>query len=410
VTSIGPSDGARAAFDGNDRARSCDAGPMGTLVSFRSTSFLLQREDFPVALRALHKLAKTVPSFFRDPRGVLALRDLPEALEKGELRPTLDDEGDMVGLRYIGDKVPPDGPDDFPVPIVFALKKELRKTRFELEVEGVEGLRTFHVDRGSVRSQLIPRRAGPRRFEAIGEAPVCAPGATVRVPFRLVSSEHGDRTEVGVRCSSSDSGKTLVFADRTMRPGDEAYTEVTLSARSAHRADEDASFVMYGNAAPSFNLWLRVGVALPAYDRAKAHDVLDARSDCWTEGRSDIYLNKKAWPAALVDLRRYAQRHAKSPGGTFLEAVGAAPDIESALRAASLGSSFDAKGHLRKLVFEGRSLPGGERHLFGLLASFAGLTGATGRISLRYADTPSWRTLFWFRAGNLERWREPVDA
>jgi hypothetical protein len=136
---------------------------MGTLVTFESHGLLLQREDFPGALRALQKIAKTVPGFFRDEKAVRTSKDLMTALRAGEFPAEVDAYGDVIGIRYIGDKWPPGGPDDFPEHLVFGLAKFLRKASFHLWVEGVPGVRKFWVERGKVHSHQGRRSQSPGR-------------------------------------------------------------------------------------------------------------------------------------------------------------------------------------------------------------------------------------------------------
>lgn len=375
---------------------------MGTLVTFESHGLLLQREDFPGALRALQKIAKTVPGFFRDEKAVRASKDLMTALRAGEFPAEVDAYGDVIGIRYIGDKWPPGGPDDFPEHLVFGLAKFLRKTSFHLWVEGVPGVRKFWVERGKVHSQV--HHPSPRSFEQLGPPPRCRPGDTVEVRFRLVSTDPDDTTEVAVVASDSAEPVRVSFEPRKMRPGDEAVVTVTVK--------DDYVFLPEGRVGPRLigdprvHGTLEIFSELPDYDHDAALAVVASQCTPAPTGRTRIYLSKTKLAAALVDMKRYAARHVDEPGGAFLAGVSAATDLAAALRAASLEPTFDAAGHLRGLAFAGAGLPGGERHLHGLLLSYAALTDCTGELALAYAETPDRWTRFLFSAGSVRRWRQ----
>lgn len=375
---------------------------MGTCVTFESRGMLLQREDFPAALRALQKIAKTVPGFFRDEKGVRTAKDLMTALRLGEFPGELDTYGDLVAIRYVGDKWPPNGPDAFPEHLVFGLAKLLRNTRFDLWVEGVKGIRRFWIERGQVRSQV--HTDSPRRFEQVGPVPRCRPGDTVEVHFRLVSDEADDSTEISVAASDSAEPVRVSFEPRKMRPGDEAAMTVTLLDDYAFLPEGPVGPHLFGD--PRMHGTLKVFAELPPYDRDDALDVLESQSSPVPPGRQKIYLAKTKLAAALVDLQRYAARHVEEPGGAFLAGVAAAEDLAGALRAASLDPTFDSSGHLRGLAFVGQKLPGGERHLHGLLLSYAALTDGTGELAFCYAGSPDRWTRFLFSSNSVRRWRQ----
>jgi hypothetical protein len=126
---------------------------MGVLVTFESTAMLLQHEDFPAALRALKKLVKDASGSFRDAVAVARAKDLRTALTAAELASEVDAYGDLVAIRYVGEKLPAGASDEFPEELLFAWKKLLRGGRFERWTEGSSRTRVLWVDRGVVHAQ-----------------------------------------------------------------------------------------------------------------------------------------------------------------------------------------------------------------------------------------------------------------
>lgn len=369
---------------------------MGVLVTFESVQMLLQREDFPAALRALKKLAKDAPDvLFHDAPRVAKCKDLASALVAAEFPGTFDEHGDLVGLRFVGGKLPPGATDDFPDHLLFAWKKHLRDGVFDRWIEGTREMR-FFVDRGTVRA--MTRLPQDRRLEQIGPEPRCRPGDEVQLSFRYVSTS--DTAAVPVRLSTPDEWCRAEFAERTMRPGEEA----TVVARIAERAtfEERRGLILYGD---GLRIHGHLMVTLDVEDDLEqAHDVIATESPPnWWSG---TFVPAKKVATAVEDMHRYAARHATTAGGEFLARVGSATDIGAALREAGFEPTLEA-GAVQRLAFSAPRLPGRERFVLGLLRSFAGVTTATGQVRLAYASSPTWWTELAFTKATLRRLRRP---
>ena len=384
---------------------------MGNLVRLESKRFLLQREDFPAALKSFKKLAADVPDYFRDPSAVRAARDLKSALEKGELLGELDGHGDLVGVEFVGEKLPPRAPDDFPDRLVLAWKKLAPNAVFHF---WLEGSRTNQLTlRGG---KLFSHELGALpwgRFELVGLTPECVPGQSVEIRVRLVSDKPDDRRRLALEgCKDWEGVLAFEHVPEDMQVGEDAVVRVAVE-RNAHHWSVDADhFTLKGKAGDDFvmnSLPLHVRDAIGNVDTA--HEVVATE---WTlEGSaSGVYLPAKQVKAAHEQVRRYCARHKTERGGEFLARVEAAPDLGAALREASFEPAFDASGTLHGLAFKGDRLAGGERHLHGMLASYARLTGFTGatyaamlKVAFRHAPDV-WATLV-FHSGGMRWWRTP---
>jgi hypothetical protein len=377
---------------------------VGVLVTFESHRMLLQREDFSPALARLKKIAKDVPGFFRDRDAVAKAKDLATALAAAELPATLDEHGDLVGVRFDGDKLPPGAPDGWPEQLLVAWKKLLKDTRLDLWMEGMAMKRRFTVDRGALRSS--EQYLEGRRFEQLGTPPRCRPGESCVLSFRYVSDVGGDDVAVQVRASDSAQPFTVDFAPRAMRPGDEATMTVRLKDDASWYPDGEIGPWLFGDGARDGSsvrarTVLGLVVDIPE-DLDGAHEVV-ATDVASSPG---AYLRAKALAGALEDMRRYAARHAAAPGGAFLARVAAAGDTVAALREAGFEPTLEGGG-VRSLAFARERLPGSERHVIGLLRSFAGLTTATSaQLRLAYASAPDWWTTFVFDPGSVRRVHE----
>ena len=394
--------GARATLTAlGERARSCQHEPMGVLVTFESTRLLMQREDFPAALRALKKLAKDSSDFFHDAAGVVRCKDFASALAAAEFPGTFDEHGDLVSLRFVGDKLPQGGSDDFPDQLMVAWKKLFRDTIFDRWIEGTAP-RRFWIDRGTVRSQ---EWAQPRRhFEQVGPVPRCRPGDRVEIAFRYLSTIEDDVAAVQVRTGLHYPPCHIEFAPRKMHPGEAASLVVCVDER-ADRYEEDLQFVVYGDEGNiSIRGWISLTLDVED-DLDQAHAIVAIESSAW----NGVYLPEKKCATALEDVLRYAARHGASPGADFLRRVASATDIGLALREAGFEPA-PTHGAVRSLSFAGNRLPGSERFVIGLLRSFAALTQATGAVRLAYASSPRWWTALEFSKGALHRVRLPRPA
>ncbi|HRG98978.1 MAG TPA: hypothetical protein PLR99_22160 [Polyangiaceae bacterium] len=378
---------------------------MGVLVRFESRGMLLQREDFPAALRSLKKVARGAPELFRDRAAVMVAADLPAALEASDLAGTLDSHGDLVALSYAGDKLPPGAPDDFPLPLVVPWKKLLRAAAFEQHLEGAACALRATIDRGVVRSQEVPVKV--RRFVQLGPVPVVPLGESAEIRLRYVSDVEGDDVAVAVKASDAFEPIAVALASTRMRPGDETTLTVRALADRQLYFDDVIAAPLYGDAervTVRGHASLRLGVP---EDLARAHE-LEA---CEHDPGVGVYLGANKSAAALEDARRYCRRFAREPGAAFLDRVAEGRDLPEALRAAGFAPAVDAAGDLRALAFVASRLPGHERFVVGLLRSFAGLTGARGaRLRLAFDMTPRWWTTLLFDPGRLRRAHEPRSA
>jgi hypothetical protein len=375
-------------------ARPCDDGRVGVLVTFESRRLLLQREDFPAALRALKKRAKENPDSFHDAEAVTRTRDLASALQAADFAATFDEHGDLRGLSYVGEKLPRGADDDFPRFLLDAWKKLLHDSRFDRWIEGTI-MRHFSVSRGKVRAQdWTPPQ---RRLEQVGAPSRCRPGESIDVSFRYVSTIADD----DVVCETVrdpkawvSSGALVVEYDlRKMRPSDVTTVRAHLR-EDASQYEWDESCTISGSAnGASMTGWITVLADT-------GDDLDDAPSIVATESSfRGAFSSGRAAEAALEDMKRYAVRHATEPGGAFLAQVAAAGDIATALQAAGFAADPE------KLAFSADRLPGSERHVLDLLRSFAAVTDADGEVRLAYASSPQWWTSFDYRKGVLRRLR-----
>jgi hypothetical protein len=369
---------------------------VGVLVTFESKEMLLQREDFPAALRALKKCANE----FYDPEAVRRAKDLQGALKAADFVSQLDAHGDLVGLHYAGDKVPSSASDDWPGGFMVAWKKWLRASRFHRAMEGTRR-RTFFADRGVVRAQ-DQYDSERRRFEQIGADPRCRPGEQADVSFRYVSDFEDDAAAVEVPKPSDDGALSIDFTPRTMRPGDEA--RATLRVRDGRDGyGQTESVFLHASAPPDVLVrgFLGVAVDLPE-DLDTVHTIVAHTSSPQWLG---TYLPSKKAKAALEDMHRYAARNANAPGGAFLTAVAEAKTVDDALGAAGFEPTRGG-GHITSLAFTGDRLAGSERLVIGFLRAFAGLTTTRlGELRVAYAAIPDWWTVFSLAHGDVTRSR-----
>jgi hypothetical protein len=324
------------------------------------------------------------------------------ALKAADFATQLDEHGDLVGLRYVVDKVPSASTDDdWPGAFMVAWKKFLRASRFHRWMEGTNR-RTFLVDRGVVhaREQYDSDR---RRFEQVGAEPRRRPGEHAEVSFRYVSEIEGDDAAVHVPKPANDGALAVEFEPRTMRPGDEA--PATLRLRDDNeRYGETESVFLVARAEPEVLVrgFLSVAVDLPE-DLDAVHDIVaHTTSPKWLGS----YLPSKKAKAALEDMHRYAARHANAPGGAFLASVAEAKTVEGALRAAGFEPTLEG-GNVTSIAFAGDRLAGSERHVVGFLRAFAALTNANlGQLRVAYAAIPDWWTVLSLTHGDVTRSRE----
>lgn len=369
---------------------------MGTIVEFGSTAMLLQREDFGPAYKALRKVA--LRSSTHDPARVADAEDLLGLLDALDLVVTLDDHGDLVGLVYGGDKPPEGAPDDFPEPLVLALAKLLRDSRFERFVEGSTTSVRTSIDRGVVRTQTISRSL--RRFQQLTAPPRLCVGQRADIVVRYVSSAAVTTSEPALSFRASDGGEPLVVrASRDLvQPGDEVVVGVEVPVgRPVYRA-EAISAGLYGDGAATVRGHAELSLD-PSAPTDRPAEVLDAGVD----GASGELVGARAAPHALEALRRFARRVRRRDARSVAERIEGSPDLAGALTAA--GFSVQAEGAaVRAIAWDAPAAPWLEAELFDLVRAFAPHTSAVGLELWRtLRDDPSLRVCFAFARGRVTR-------
>lgn len=376
---------------------------MGVLATFESEALLLQREDFPAALRALKKIAKDIPDYFHDAAAIVKAKDLRAALAAAELAHEVDEHGDLVRLTYAGDKLPKGADDEWPDRLILGWKKLFRDAKFVCWIEGTPK-RVFWADRGVVRARERVE-ADTRRFENCAAEPRCRPGEGGELSFRYLPRDGGESV-VNVQVSAGSGPYEIDFAERAMQPGEEATAVVRVREDGARYPDRNAFSVTgtEGKGTVRGHVWLTIDI--PRDEDALHEIVAKDSSERW----SGTYLHAKNREKALEDVHRYAARHSTSPGGAFLAEVAKAENIVDALRAAGLEPALEGD-HVRGVSFSGDRLVGSERHLLGLLRSFAGLVPRgpfhVRELRVAYAATPGWWIKFVLGHASVDRYYEP---
>jgi hypothetical protein len=369
-------------------------------MSFESVRLLLQREDQPAALAALRDHLEECPNDV-DPPGVPKADDLVTALTAADWDVTVDEHGDIVGLRYLVDKAPRDSTETFPYYLLYALAPYIRYGKFARWEEQDAGLSLFVVGRRERLREIHHRRAA--RLVQLGGPSTVPTNGSVEVAFRVAGYGVADGDPVRVEANSTQADCALDAAHVpaggtgrmriTQRPGalDPLDVRVRLDAGNGALFEEQIACRLE-----------------PGPDTIRKVVAQDSPLDDpeWSADGDDIPGN---WfPAAHEALRRYAVRYGDRPGARFLRAVADASDVHGALRAAGLEMGPTNSGGAAGFRFVADELPGYERYFWGLFAALEGSYAGESGFRLAFADDPgTWvEYASYYRSGCYE-WGQP---
>ena len=388
---------------------------MGMLVEVWSTDFLLQKEDFPAALRALKKFAKESPAEIFDVAAVAAQKSLPDALRAALWEGELDEHGDIVGLRYMADKFSHDASDFAPGPFLEMLARFVIYGNVRYSDDYGDGrwyrLRWSRVDwisMGGGRSEA----SKPRAIFSHDDGPSdVAPGATVSFRVTLAPDSDGPRSLV-FSYVESEFGQSYRLSDARARavvsaleldpspfdPGETRTIKVT-AAESA-RGPVCIHFQSNPKGPSDLSCSPRFHVPTPEED-AGAWKILRAQG---TSSRAQFVPPRFEKRAAEL-VRRYAVRHAHEPGGALLAPLAQATSLAEALALVGLEITYEKRRQC--LQMRATELPGSERHFMGLLRALSNYADfhATGRLDIVFANRPEWHRIYTLRYGGQ---MEPV--
>jgi hypothetical protein len=330
---------------------------MGFLFNAESRSLLVEHEDFAKTLRAVKRLAKEAPGQFYDPAAVAGAGNLMEALGASLWEGELDAAGDLVSMRYLADKLPPDA-DTFD-PFLAAIATGARHGRFRQTFD--EGDPWFVEMR-----QRKLWRGWLGQLEQVGALPRARIGETVELRF-AVETDAATRLELRSiacdlgRCPADDRLVTVAGPHGVLRRGETYAIRATIGPDAPH-GPMALSF-----AEPSVTLSLFVD----APEKAPAKWRIASQ---WCS--ADAFLRTGDMRRALVAAQRFAARWMCAAGGEFLTAAVSADSIDAALAAA--GVVMISSGRNVELGFPDE-LPGSEELFWNFLCAIAAEKTHTGR-------------------------------
>jgi hypothetical protein len=353
---------------------------MGVLVDAKSeSSFLLEREDFPRALRALKRFAKELPDDLDAPEAVAKAKTLVDALDQAMWAPRVDDFGDLVGIDYQVDKAPHDATDYWPVPMLEVLAKAGARGRVRFSADDykcVFDLDHDGVSRYEISSSFALWVTGPDR---------ALPGESVALT--LEAGEQIADVPVTVKLypdwalTGQTGGITARFDATPMHAGE--TRTITLEFDGKARG----GLTVYIEAGEGRSYW-SANIEPSAEEIAKPWTVIDRRS----KADRRAMVPKGAIKKTCERLRRYAARNCEKPGAAFLRQIAEADSLDAALAIAGL--ELRTVGRDQELVFVADQLPGAERYftqLLDLLAKPATRWSGVS-FSLAFAEAPKlWR-------------------
>jgi hypothetical protein len=366
---------------------------MGVLVNAKSEpSFVLQREDFPRALRGLKKFAKELPDDFEVPEAVAKAKTLADALGDNYWAPRFDDFGDLVSIDYQVDKAPHDATDYWPVPMLEVLAKAGARGWVRFSADDYEC--SFDLDHDGVGRHEV---SSSFALALDGQPPDhAAPGESVRLTIKageqitehpLTVSVHSDWTLSGQKGHVSAQ-----FDAAPMHAGETRVITLELDAQAR------GGLIVYIEAGEGRVYWTPT-IDPSAEEIAKPWTVIDRRSNA--DRRAMV--PKGAIKKTLERVRRYAVRNCERPGAAFLREIAEADSLDAALALAGLELRA-AERKQQELVFVADQLPGAELYftqLLDLLAKSAARWCGVS-LSLAFAEAPKlWRE-YGVRYGDIQ--------
>jgi len=214
---------------------------MGVLATANTSAFFLPRARVEDALHAFRELAEREPAEFHDAAAVANASDFAAALLAAAWRTTFDDAGNVVELRYAGDKAPKESDDFWPLPMFRALSPLVAAAIIEVTLDDAPStyvllgtkVERWHDEpsddeerrrRATIRRKARGLVAAARKRAKAPPAPKPSAPATKRrsskrvetPPFRSAAAEAGSGPRVGMNLDFASEDDLLWHRDLGM--------------------------------------------------------------------------------------------------------------------------------------------------------------------------------------------------